>query len=230
MSNTRTITRTSTRTDSLDHRPSADPSSATVPSETSGRAPRAPRSLLVGVAAASLTLVLAGCASDDGAAASPPASTGSSSSAGSTESDGSAEADALTMTDPWVKAVDEGMTAAFGTLENSSDADLVVVSATTTAGSTAELHEMAEGDDGAMTMQEKEGGFVVPAGGEHVLEPGGDHVMVMGVTDPILAGDPIEVTLTLEDGSTLDVEAPARTYSGANESYDEHGDDGHDHS
>ena len=68
----------------------------------------------------------------------------------------------LTVKDPWVKAADKGMTAAFGTLVNSGTTDVTVVSAAS-AVSPMELHEMAM-QDGKMVMRPKEGGLVIKAG------------------------------------------------------------------
>ncbi|HEV6955501.1 MAG TPA: copper chaperone PCu(A)C [Promicromonospora sp.] len=170
--------------------------------------------LLAGLGALTLTAALAACSTGttdagDDAATTPAA----------------AEADALDITDPWVKAADEGMTAAFGTLTNDSDADVRIVSATSEVTSSMELHEMATGDDGAMVMRQKEGGFVIEAGATHELSPGGDHLMFMNLTTPVQPGDDVTVTLTAEDGSTFEFTAPGRSYSGANEEYDggEHG-------
>jgi hypothetical protein len=126
----------------------------------------------------------------------------------------------LTITDPWVKAADTGMTAAFGILENPTGTDVRIVSASSDAAATVELHEMAMGDDGTMVMRPKEGGILVEAGSSHELAPGGDHIMLMGVTEPIEPGDEVTLTLTAEDGSTLEVTAPARTFSGADENYE----------
>lgn len=134
-------------------------------------------------------------------------------------------AGALTITDPWVKAADSGMTAAFGTLANPSDQDVRIVSATTSI-STVELHETATGDDGATVMRPKDGGFVVPAGGELALGPGGDHLMLMDLTAPIAPGDDVEIALTAQDGTTFTFTASARSFSGANESYDGEGTSG----
>lgn len=129
------------------------------------------------------------------------------------------EAASLTVTDPWVKAAESGMTAAFGTLVNSGDTDVVVVSATSGITATMELHETVESADGSMAMQPKQGGFVVPAGGEHELAPGGDHLMMMNLTQAALPGEVVTVTLTLQDGSTLEVEATVKSFSGADEEY-----------
>lgn len=154
--------------------------------------------------ACAAVLALAGCSS----------SGDSSPAASSTPS-----ADALSITDPWVKAADSGMTAAFGTLVNSSDHDVRIVSATTD-DSSMELHEMAMGDNGEMVMRPKKGGFVVPADGKHELGPGGDHIMFMDLKSPIKPGDDVAVTLRAEDGSTFTFTAPARSFSGADEQYD----------
>lgn len=130
-----------------------------------------------------------------------------------------ATAQALSVTDPWVKAADSGMTAAFGTLVNDSDQDAHIVSATTDL-STMELHEMATNDAGEMVMRPKEGGFVVPAHGQLELGPGGDHLMFMDLTAPIEPGDDVSITLQADDGSSFTFSAPARSFSGADESYD----------
>lgn len=125
------------------------------------------------------------------------------------------KADSLTLTDAWAKAADSGMTAAFAEVTNTSKDDVTIVSATSTAASTVELHEVV--DD---VMRPVDGGFVIPAGDTLVLEPGGYHLMFMGVTAPIAAGDDVKVTLTLDDGSQLTFTAVAKDFSGANEEYD----------
>jgi hypothetical protein len=130
----------------------------------------------------------------------------------------SPSAGGLTVTDPWAKAADSGMTAAFGTLVNDSDADITIVSAASDA-STMELHEMAMSDSGQMVMRPKEGGFVVPAHGTHTLAPGSDHIMFMNLTSPLAPGDDVTVTLTADDGAHWTVPFPVRTFTGGNESY-----------
>lgn len=131
----------------------------------------------------------------------------------------SAQADVVTISDPWVKAADEGMTAGFGILENSGDDDVTVVAVSSPASSALELHETVDDGTGQMTMQEKEGGFVIPAGGSLELEPGGNHLMFMSLTAPIVAGDDVELSLEFADGSTYEFTAPAKDYAGANENY-----------
>ncbi len=131
------------------------------------------------------------------------------------------QASTVTIKDPWVKAADTGMTAAFGTLRNASDKDATVVAASATSVTkTSELHEMATDDDGQMVMRPKKGGFSLPAGTTHQLSPGGDHIMLMDLTKPVRAGDEVRVTLTFADKSSMSFTAPARSYSGAEENYE----------
>lgn len=130
-----------------------------------------------------------------------------------------AGATCVTVTDAWVKAVDSGMTGAFGTLGNSTDADLDVTSASSPASARMELHEVAD-ENGTMVMRPVEGGFVVPAGGDLTLQPGGYHLMLMDVTEPIEPGDDVSFTVTCANGATTDFTAQAKEFTGAEEEYD----------
>jgi copper(I)-binding protein len=165
---------------------------------------RPARLLLPLLAAGALTVAACGTGSTDttdGAAAPSPAA-----------------ADPVTVTDAWVKASPGPMTGAFGTISNTGDSDLTLVSASTSASDMTELHEVVMAD-GQMVMQPKEGGFEVPAGGERVLEPGADHMMIMQMDAPVEAGDDVEITLTFDDGSTYTYTAQAREFEGGMETY-----------
>ena len=164
------------------------------------------RTIILAAATAAVTLLgLTGCGGDTSTDAAPVASTSVAAAA------------ELTVKDPWVKAVDTGMTAAFGTMVNTTDHQITVVSATTTA-SPMELHEMVM-QNGKMVMQPKKGGFVIPAGGSHELSPGGDHLMLMKPAAAIKPGDELSFTLTLDDGKTVAFSAVAKPFAGADESY-----------
>ncbi|ATO12671.1 hypothetical protein CO540_01480 [Micromonospora sp. WMMA2032] len=178
-----------------------------MPSTTSGRLLR-PAAL---IAAALLAASVAACgSSDDPTTAAPSASTTASASA-------AASAGVLGIRDPWVKAADKGMTAAFGTLVNDGDADVTITGATTEV-SPMELHEMTM-KDGKMVMQAKPGGIVIKARSSATLEPGGDHLMLMNLKQPVKAGDELSFTLTFADGRTQTFTAVAKPFTGAQESY-----------
>ncbi|MFG3437621.1 copper chaperone PCu(A)C [Nonomuraea sp. NPDC047897] len=148
-------------------------------------------------------------------ASQPPAAT---TTAGAGASAGAAEGAALSITDPWVKTVRKGMTAAFGTLVNNTDADIAVVAGTSPLSPKIELHEVVEAD-GKMVMRPKEGGFVVPARGTHELKPGGDHIMLMDVTGEVQPGARVPFTLTVKDGAPLEFTAVGKDFAGAKEDY-----------
>ena len=124
-------------------------------------------------------------------------------------------AETLTVTDPWVKTAESGMTAAFATLTNPTDDDLTVTAATTDSAAMVELHEVVDG-----VMQERDGGFTVPAGESLTLEPGGLHLMLMELSGPIVAGDTVAFTLELADGSMVDLTATAKDFDGGEEDYE----------
>ncbi len=146
---------------------------------------------------------------------------------GAADDDATPAASTVSVQDPWVKAADSGMTAAFGTLRNASDADVTIVSATAEGVTDrVELHEMGTDENGQMVMREKEGGIVVPAGGTHELSPGGDHIMLMELPKAIEPGQDVRLTVTFSDDSTMSFTAPARSFAGAEEDYE--GDGGTD--
>src|SRR5690606_16794089 len=136
------------------------------------------------------------------------------------------------------KAAEPGdMTSGFGTLVNNSDEDINVVSVESSASPMLELHETVADDSGSMVMREGEGGFVIPANGDLLLEPGGNHLMMMDLPEAVKAGDEVTFTLTFADDSMYDFPAVVKDYAGANENYHEgddadmdmdHGDMSHD--
>ncbi|WP_231443532.1 copper chaperone PCu(A)C [Brevibacterium zhoupengii] len=128
-------------------------------------------------------------------------------------------AGSLSLDDAWVKAADDGMTAVFGELKNNSDEDINLIEAKYDDAEQVQLHETLEDTSGGMSMQEKKGGFTIPAGESLNLKPGGDHIMVMGLTKPIKPGEEISLELFTADKQSFPVTAIAKDYSGAQENY-----------
>ena len=58
------------------------------------------------------------------------------------------------------------------------------------------------------------GGFPVPANGTVELKPGGFHIMLMNLTEPLEAGDSVELELTFEKAGTVKVTAPVQAAPG----------------
>jgi len=174
------------------------------------------KKLLSASALAAAALVLSACTASTGSAAVSPTASEQVSQAEVAEQ-------SVTVTDPWVKATEEGMTAAFAQFTNTTDQDLHAVSATSDQSDRTELHEMIS-QGGDMVMSQMPDGFTIPAGATYTLEPGGDHIMLMDLTAPIEAGQDVELTLEFSDGTSVSWTAPARVYDGANESYEGDGD------
>ena len=160
------------------------------------------RAALVAASALALALTTA-CATDD------PAT--------DTATDTGAAATTVTFEDGWAKATDTDMSGVFGTITNPGDTDLHLTGVDSDVGGSTELHETIPGGSGMM-MQEREDGFVIPAGGELVLAPGGNHIMLMELDEPITTGQ--QITLTLEfDDVEQDVTVSARDFMGGEEEY-----------
>jgi copper(I)-binding protein len=183
-----------------------------MPSPTPALRPRRGRCTTVAlVTAAGLTFAVAACG---GAGSTAPAA---ATSAATAPTSSSAVA-GLSLTDGWIKSAPTGMTAIFGTLTNTTGHDITVMSGTTPVAAMVQLHEVVT-VNGTSKMQPKAGGFLIPAHGSHELKPGGDHVMLMGLKQPIKAGDMVTATLSLKDGSSVAISAIGKDFAGANESY-----------
>jgi len=167
---------------------------------------RARRSrLTVALAAATITL-LAACGPTTTEEAAEPVSAAPAS-------------ESAQILDGWVKAVDDGMTGAFGTIENSGDVEITLVGATTSVSPMVELHETVSGSNDSSMMQQKEGGVTIAAGASHELAPGADHIMLMSVAEPLQPGAEVVLVLEFSDGSTLEHAFIVKEFTGANEEY-----------
>ncbi|ATG50630.1 hypothetical protein CFK38_03165 [Brachybacterium vulturis] len=191
------------------------PSASAAPPLVGARLPRR-------AALAALLLPLTACAAEP----EPATGAGSAADAPAPGADSAAEEDAVTVAEAWVKAAEEHMTSAFGILRNDTDTDLVLRGARTDASARVELHETASDGSGGMSMQEKEGGFPLPAGEELILEPGGNHLMLMEIAAPLLPGDEVELILEFEDGTEHPFTATVKDFAGAQEHYEPEGSTG----
>lgn len=171
-------------------------------------------------------LALAACSpanENDSTETATEATTTTATSTTSATTTAEAAADApLTLTDGFVRASVEGsqMTAIFGTLTNTTDEEITLTGFETSVDAAAyEIHEVVDG-----VMREKEGGLTIAAGDTHELAPGQDHMMLMGLEAPVEAGDTVDITLILSDGTEIELDpVPVRTIAAGDESYGEDG-------
>lgn len=177
---------------------------------------RTTRTALAAAAALALALGTAACTEDTDSATDP--NTNAPAATSQPNDGGESEATVVVFQNGWAKATDTEMSGAFGTLRNTGDVEIRVTGVTSPVSERVEMHEMVPGGSGMM-MQEKAGGFVLPAGGELFLEPGKDHFMLMDLTEPITTGQVIPLVLTFDDGSEQDVTVTARDFAGGEEEY-----------
>lgn len=201
-----------------------DQTAPTPAAERPGTRTRGRVRLSLGAISALSALALVGCSASPSAnpgtteGASSTSAVASTAPAGTTAPDG--ERASLEVHDAWVKAAEAGsMTAAFGVLRNTTDHPVTVRSVSTAASPMAQLHEMAPDGHGGKVMREAQQGFTIEPHAEFVLQPGGNHLMLMHLPEAIRPGQTVTFELSLDDGSTVSLEATVKDFTGANENY-----------
>ncbi|SEL07004.1 copper chaperone PCu(A)C [Halomonas daqiaonensis] len=121
-----------------------------------------------------------------------------------------AQAQSLTIDQAQVRAVPPGSptTVAFMNLTNPGEMDLALLGGSSPLAGNLELHNHVM-VDGVMQMRQVEA-IPVPAGETVRLAPGGWHMMLFELARIPREGEHVELTLTLDNGETLSVEAPVR--------------------
>ena len=93
--------------------------------------------------------------------------------------------------------------AAYFRVENGGSAMVRIVSVSTPIADRAELHAH-ETDGGVMKMRHLRE-VEVPAGGEVSFEPGGLHVMLIGLKQPLKAGESYPLAVEFDGAGTIEV-------------------------
>ena len=96
------------------------------------------------------------------------------------------------------------MTGCYLTL-TSATADRLV-SVASPGANLVQIHE-SRIESGMMMMRELRDGLPLPAGEAVALAPGGNHLMLLGVKEPLVAGDTVALTLTFEASPAVEVTA-----------------------
>lgn len=101
-----------------------------------------------------------------------------------------------------------GNGAVYVTISNPGGQPDALISASSDAAKTVELHETIN-DAGVMKMRPLPK-FVIPAGGKLEMKPGGSHIMLMGLTRDLKHGNTVKLRLTFEKSGVKDIEAPVK--------------------
>ena len=117
------------------------------------------------------------------------------------------KAGSLDIIDPWSRATPKGASVAAGYMKitNTGTSPDRLVSGTSDAASTFEVHEMTM-EDGVAKMRPLKGGLEIKPGETVELKPGSFHVMLMGLKNPLAAGDHVKATLVFEKAGTINIE------------------------
>ena len=92
-------------------------------------------------------------------------------------------------------------------IANKGGQDDKLVSASAVVAKKTEIHETTM-DGGVMKMRMLMGGLTIPAGGKVELKPMGLHVMLMGLTEKLVEGETLALTLTFEKAGSLELAVP----------------------
>ncbi|MBB5746482.1 copper chaperone PCu(A)C [Brevundimonas variabilis] len=84
--------------------------------------------------------------------------------------------------------------------------DDTLMTAESPASALAQVHESSM-ENNMMVMYEAKAGLPLPAGQAVALAPGGNHIMLLGVKEPLVAGDTVKLTLTFASARPVEVEA-----------------------
>lgn len=129
----------------------------------------------------------------------------------------------LVIEHPWAKVSIPGarMSAAYVEIENTGDADDILIGAAVDGVNNVEIHEMRMDGD-MMMMQRLSDGLVVPAGGYVSLQPGSYHLMLMGLTQPLIDGTMVNGSLIFAKAGAIEVSFMVEPFTKADEQAEAH--------
>jgi hypothetical protein len=89
--------------------------------------------------------------------------------------------------------------AAYALIVNLTEESVTLTGGSAEIAEAVEIHSMTMGEGDVMQMNPVEGGLVIPPGHAAQLQPGGLHVMMINLSDMLMAGDTLDLTLTFAD-------------------------------
>jgi len=117
----------------------------------------------------------------------------------------------------WARATPPGVDrgAGYMVIENSGDERVRLTGAETGVARKVEIHRSKEQGD-RMSMEHLEQGLAIPAGGTVALEPMGTHLMLMGLEQPLKAGDEHDLTLEFSNDQVVNTSLEVRSHNSDN--------------
>lgn len=117
----------------------------------------------------------------------------------------------LTVKDAWARSALQGNpTAIYFVINNPTDEEDVLLTASTDASMMTELHMSSMDASGVMKMTPQEN-VPVPAKSEVIFKQGGLHVMLMNIKKDLKPGDTVKLTLNFEKAGQIVLDVPVKT-------------------
>lgn len=122
----------------------------------------------------------------------------------------------IAVDNPWTRATPRGaeVAGAYMTLTNKGSETDRLISGTFAAAGRFEVHSM-EIEVGVARMRPVTGGLEIKPGQSVELKPGSFHVMLMGLREPLQAGQQVKGTLLFEKAGKVDIEYAVRPLGAA---------------
>ena len=114
----------------------------------------------------------------------------------------------LSITDAWVRATigQTTVTAGYVTIENTGAENDRLIGIRTDIAAKTEMHRTTT-DEGSVIRMRQIDALDIRSGEALSFKPGGDHLMLLGIANPLTAGDEISLTLTFENAGDVTVDA-----------------------
>lgn len=134
--------------------------------------------------------------------------------AGLLRAEATATVGAVAIHDPWARASlgQTGTSAVYMTLETSGEEGDRLIAAATPVARSAELHTHVM--EGGVARMRPVAAIEIAPGEPAVLAPGGVHIMLTGLSEKLVEGNTVPLSLTFEHAGTVELEVPVRGVGG----------------
>ncbi|HLA41899.1 MAG TPA: copper chaperone PCu(A)C [Aggregatilineales bacterium] len=109
---------------------------------------------------------------------------------------------------PWIRPSVTSTGAAYGLIINLTDTDITLTGGSTDAAEVIEIHSVTVDDEDVMHMEPLPNGLTLPPSAYAILQPGGMHLMLVNLTEMLIAGDSIDLTLEFEGADSITLPVP----------------------
>lgn len=132
------------------------------------------------------------------------------------------EAD-IVITDAWVREVptEATVSAAYLTIENKGDMADKLMAISSDAAENVEIH-MSSVDKKGVAKMEMIKILELPAGEKVELKPGGMHFMLIGLKEPLVGKEKVNLILSFEKAEEINIQVPVKSIKNSGEDHHHH--------